>query len=209
VAQVGKRSYVSAKRNAQAESTKRAILHAAQKLFTTHGYVRTTMQDVADEAEVAVQTVYAVFGNKRELLRQVLEAAVAGDGDVALVVQAMSEEPDPQRRARLDAVVSTQISQRILPIYRVVREAAAVDTDFAATADAITPQRRVDMRAAARVLAGQDGLKVPLEEAVGTLYVLYSPEVFAHLTEDLGWSVKRYERWLATMLQRTLLLESS
>ena len=42
------------------------------------GYVATTIQDIADEAEVAVQTVYAVFGNKRELLRQVLEAAVSG-----------------------------------------------------------------------------------------------------------------------------------
>ena len=36
-------------------------------------YVAVTIQAVADEAGVAVQTVYAVFGNKRELLRQVLD----------------------------------------------------------------------------------------------------------------------------------------
>ena len=61
------------------------------------------------------------------------------------------------------------------------------------------------MRAAAKLLAGSDGLKIPLAEAIGTLYVLYSPDVFASLVDDLGWSLKRYERWLATMLYRTLL----
>jgi hypothetical protein len=49
------------------------------------------------------------------------------------------------------------------------------------------------------------GLKISLEEAVGTLYVLYRPDVFTYLTGDLGWSVKRYEKWLATVLYRTLL----
>lgn len=35
--------------------------------------------------------------------------------------------------------------------------------------------------------------------------MLYSPYTFTALTEDMGWSVKRYEKWLATMLYRTLL----
>ena len=170
----------------------------------------TTIQAIADEAGVAVQTVYAVFGNKREILRQALEAAITGDADTATVaeradVQALADEPDPLRRAQIDAAISVEISQRIVPVARVLREAASVDPEFAATAQAITAQRRADMRAAAKLLAGSDGLKIPLEEAIGTLYVLYSPDVFASLVDDLGWSVKRYERWLATMLYRTLL----
>jgi AcrR family transcriptional regulator len=210
MAKVVKRQYVSAKREAQATATRWAILQAALKLFTANGYVVTTIQAIADEAGVAVQTVYAVFGNKREVLRQALEAAVTGDADAETVsqradVQALADEPDPRRRAQMDAAITAEISQRILPVVRVVREAAAVDPEFATAAQAITAQRRADMRAAAKLLAGDNELKISLEEAIGTLYVLYSPDVFACLTEDLGWSMKRYEKWLATMLYRALL----
>ena len=73
-----KRSYVSPQREAQALATRQSILDAALRLFTASGYVATTIQAIADDAGVAVQTVYAVFGTKRELLRSLLEAAVRG-----------------------------------------------------------------------------------------------------------------------------------
>lgn len=199
---------MSAKREAQARATRSAILDAAMRLFTTNGYTATTNQAIADEAGVAVQTVYSVFGSKRELLRQALEIAVSGEADQPddrHDVQALATEPDPRRRVTMDAAMATRIASRIAPLARVIREAATTDPEFAETATAIRGQRRRDMVAAARLLAGEDGLKVSLEDAVGTLYVLYSPEVFTGLTEELGWSVSRYERWLATMLYRTLL----
>ena len=43
------------------------------------------------------------------------------------------------------------------------------------------------------------------EAVIGTLYVLYSPDVFLALTEDLGWSIEQYERWIADVLLRTVL----
>jgi AcrR family transcriptional regulator len=212
MAKVVKRSYSSAKREEQAKATRRSVVDAAYRLFTTTGYVATTIQAVSDEAGVAVQTVYAIFGTKRELLRQVLEAGVVGDADVDTAVdgpdfQAIADEPDPRRRAEMDAATSTQIAQRVAPIIKVVNEAAASDPEFAETRRAITAQRRADMSAVAKLLGGEEGLKVPLEEAVGTLYILFNPEAFTYLTEDLGWSVKRYEKWLATMLYRSLLAD--
>ena len=42
-------------------------------------------------------------------------------------------------------------------------------------------------------------------DAIGTLYVLYSPDVYTALTEDLRWSIEHYERWLAEMLYRTVM----
>jgi AcrR family transcriptional regulator len=204
---VVKRTYSSAKREQQAQSTRAAIVGAARQLFTTKGYVATTIQAVADEAGVAVQTIYATFGNKRELLRQVLESAVVGDRDPERTTQAFEDEPDPRRRAAMDAALVTQTSKRLAPIVRALSEATAADPEFAATQLAITTQRRVDMVAAAKLLAGNHGLKIPLEEAVGTLYMLYNPELFTQLTENLGWSERRYEKWLATMLYRTLLAD--
>jgi TetR/AcrR family transcriptional regulator, regulator of autoinduction and epiphytic fitness len=204
-----KRSYTSARRSAQARATRASIVGAASRLFAERGYVGTTIQEVADEADVAVQTVYAVFGNKRELLRQALEIAVTGDADPEPLADrpefyAVGDEVDPRRRAELDARFSTQISVRVAPIMRALREAASADPDFATTMTAIVARRREDMAAAVEVLAGPAGPPMETEAAIGTLYVLYSPEVFLELTEDLGWSVARYERWLAEMLYRTV-----
>lgn len=204
-----KRRYVSSKREAQAKATRSAIVEAALQLFTANGYVATSIQSVADEAGVAVQTVYAGFGHKRELLRKVLEATVVGADAETLTESpawsAIAEEPDPRRRAELDAAFTAKISRRVAPVMKVLREASTVDPDFAATMAEITAQRRRDMKAAATLLAGSDGLKVSLEQAVATLYVLYNPETFTALTVDFGWSEKRYERWVAETLYRTLL----
>jgi AcrR family transcriptional regulator len=202
-----KRPYVSAKRAAQAQATRESIVEAALRLFADNGYVATTIQGVADEAGVAVQTVYAVFGNKRELLRRALEAAVTGDAEPMPLnerpnVRAISEEPDALRRAEMGAAMVAEISPRLAPIVRVVREAAAVDPDFAVTAAEITMRRREDMVASAELLAGPGGLDMDPEDAIGTLYVLYSPDVYTSLTEDLGWPLERYERWLSEMLYR-------
>ena len=205
-----KRSYVSPKRVAQAKETRESIVAAALRLFATKGYVATTMQAVADDAGVAVQTVYAVFGNKRELLRRALEAAIAGDAEPQPLSErpeflAIAAEQDLRRRAAMDAAIVAQISPRLAPIVKVVREAAAVDPEFAATATQITTRRRHDMASAAKVLTGPGGPRMGLEDAIGTLYVLYSPDVFTALTGDLGWSIERYERWIAEMLYRTVM----
>lgn len=170
----------------------------------------TTIQAVADEAGVAVQTVYAVFGNKRELLRQALAAAVTGDADPRPLFErpegrAVAAEPDPRRRAELDAAMVARISPRIAPIVRAVREAAAADPEMAQTAAQMMDRRRRDMAAAAEALGGPDGLSMDLEDAIGTLYILYSPDVFTALVDDLGWSLEQYERWIADMLYRTVI----
>lgn len=206
-----KRPYESAKRAAQAEATRASIIDAALHLFATDGYVATTIQAIADEAGVAVQTVYAVFGNKREVLRQVLETAVSGDAAAPLAsqaeVQAIADEKHPRRRAELNAAMSTRISQRIAPVVKVLREAASADPEFAATAAAITEQRRADMAAIIDQLCGAAGPAMDVEEAMGTLYVIYSPDTYTALVGDFGWSLERYEKWMADMLYRTVMAQ--
>ena len=76
-----KRPYSSTRREAQARETRRSILEAAAELFVGSGYAATTIQAIADQGGVAVQTVYAVFGTKRELLRQLIESTITGDDD--------------------------------------------------------------------------------------------------------------------------------
>jgi len=200
-----KRPYSSIRREAQARETRRSILEAAAELFVGSGYAATTIQAIADQGGVAVQTVYAVFGTKRELLRQLIESTITGDdGPDAITeraaVQRVGAEPDPRRRAELDAALARVIIQRVAPIARVAEEAAASDPELAAMMQTVRAARRDEMVVAAAILAGPDGLRLDQEEAAATLYVLYSPHVADMLMRDHGWPPERYEAWLARMI---------
>jgi AcrR family transcriptional regulator len=207
-----KRTYSSEKRQFQAQATRRAILDAARSLFIGTGYAATTIQSIADHAAVAVQTVYAVFGNKRRILDELIEQSIVGDdasGGGVLetdAAAAITREPDPRRRAEMDAAVARAITERVAPIVRVAREAAASDPELAEVFEEMKRRRRAEMTAATKVLAGPVGrLRLPTAQAAATLYVLYSPDVADMLMRDYGWSGDKYEKWLAEMLYRTLL----
>lgn len=204
-----KRTYSSAKREAQARETRRSILEAAHELFVTTGYAATTIQAIAERGGVAVQTVYAVFGSKRDLLRQLIESTISGDDESVPTTerpeaQAIAAEPDARRRAELDAAMSRSIAERVAPIVRVASEAAASDPEIAAMMDAVKAARRTEMITSAKLLAGPDRTRVD-DEAAATLYVLYSPAVADMLLGDYGWSPKRYEKWLARMILTTVI----
>jgi AcrR family transcriptional regulator len=200
-----KRPYSSARREAQARETRRSVLDAAHELFVASGYNATTIQAIAERGGVAVQTVYAAFGSKRELLRQLIERTIAGDDDPLPMAERPAEqliaaEPDARRRAELDAALARSITERIAPIVRVAAEAAASDPELAGMMEVVKAGRRKEMTEAAGILAGRDPLRTDLEEAAATLYVLYSPQVADMLFADYGWSPERYERWLARMI---------
>src|SRR4030042_6969193 len=58
-------------RKRQAQVTRNMIVAAAQALFLEQGYICTTIEVIAEQAGVAVSTVYAIFGSKREILRAI------------------------------------------------------------------------------------------------------------------------------------------
>ena len=72
------RRYHSPRRAEQAAQTRHAVLTAARDLFVSNGYAATTIAEIAREARVAVDTVYATVGRKPALLREVLESAISG-----------------------------------------------------------------------------------------------------------------------------------
>src|SRR2546423_14550843 len=68
-------------RRDRARATRLRITRAAYTLFCERGYAGTTMNDVAETAAVAVQTVYFTFHTKSELLSRTYDFAVLGEGD--------------------------------------------------------------------------------------------------------------------------------
>ena len=55
------------------------MLAAATSLFAERGWSATGMRDIAKEAGVSVETVYASFGSKTELLLAAIDVGVVGD----------------------------------------------------------------------------------------------------------------------------------
>ena len=69
------------RRARQAAATRARIIEAAGRLFAERGYGATTIDAVATEADVAVETVYARFKNKRNLLEAYLDTSIVGDAE--------------------------------------------------------------------------------------------------------------------------------
>ena len=61
----------------RAERTRERIRVAAGHCFSGNGFARTTVDDIAQRAQVSKATVYVHFAGKEELLREVLEATLA------------------------------------------------------------------------------------------------------------------------------------
>ena len=87
-------------RERKARETRRRILDAAERLFVRDGYASTTIVAIAEDGDVAVQTVYAVFGTKRAILTELLATRTAGEEEATPLREradwkAMENETDP------------------------------------------------------------------------------------------------------------------
>jgi AcrR family transcriptional regulator len=74
---VKSRRYDSPHRRAQAQATRRAILDAAQRLFEGHSYSGTSMPAIAEEAGVALKTIYVYFPTKAAVVHALWDAPSA------------------------------------------------------------------------------------------------------------------------------------
>src|SRR5215212_4550247 len=86
----------------QARATRRRIVDAAAEQFVSRGYGATTLEDIAEAAGVAVQTVYFHFRNKPTLLKHALDVAAVGDDEPVPLLERpwmarIRREPDPRR----------------------------------------------------------------------------------------------------------------
>lgn len=70
-----------ASQGGRSDRKRRAILEAATAVFLRHGYVGTSMDEVAALAAVSKQTVYKHFADKQRLFAEIVAAAVDAAGD--------------------------------------------------------------------------------------------------------------------------------
>lgn len=199
-----RRTYRSARRQEQAAQTRALVLAAAASRFAASGWAGTGMRDVARDAGVAVETVYASFGSKPDLLRAALQQAVVGDSQpVPLAGRpefAVLGEGGLARRAAAAASLLTQIHLRTADLQIALREAAAADAGLAGQLREDEERRRLDVQQGATLVARRP---VSDQERDG-LWAIVGPDVFRSLTALSGWTAVQYQDWLADLLVRLL-----
>lgn len=185
------------------------ILRAAHALFVQHGYQATTLTAVADVAGVAHRTVYVRFGTKAELLKRVIDVAVAGDPVPIDVVRrewyrTATTAPTLEERITAFARGSTRLVTSAADVIGVARQAAPTEPVLAAAASA----GRAATRDAVRTFwtrAHDDGLLASQSDVTwlaDTTSVLAHAETYLLMRETLGMTPDRYENWLATTWHR-------
>jgi AcrR family transcriptional regulator len=208
----GARVYRSERRREQARRTRERIITAARERFLASGYAATTMRGIASAAGVAVQTVELGFGTKRELLKAVIDTAIAGDDQPVPVLQ---REWARQARSAAGAgeflAITGQavriVAERVAGVLAVMDEAASTDPEIAALARELDAQRAATAAAIAQGLIDRAPLRPGLgrEDAVDTIWLLMDPAVFRRLTRDRGWTVGHFQHWFTDSIRRLLL----
>ncbi len=209
-----RRRYASPQREGQAATTRRAVLTAARDLFVQQGYASTSVGQIAARAGVAVDTVYASAGRKPALLREVVETALSGT-DHAIpaeereYVRSIRAAGQAVEKVRIYASAVTEIGQRMAPIHRALREAAATDPDCATLREQISARRAANMRLFAADLHSTGALRADRsdDEVADILWSMNAAEYYALLVSERGWSPARFQRWLTDAWTRALLVD--
>jgi AcrR family transcriptional regulator len=199
-----KRGYNSARRRRQAETTRREILDAAQRLFDQQGYAATTMAAIAAEAGVALKTVYVAFETKSGVLRGLWNLLLRGDDDDIPVAEQTwyretLAEPESEQQLRRNARNSRAGKLRLGSVIEVIRTAAPTDPEIAALWNRIETDYHANQRAIVASLHEKEALNPELDVdlAADILWTINHPNLWHLLVRERGWTPDRYEQWCA------------
>jgi AcrR family transcriptional regulator len=187
-----KRTYDSTRRRRQAEETRAEILVTARRLFGERGWAGTTLAAIAEEAGVAVETIYSGFGSKRALVRDAFDAAVVGDAEPV----PFADRPEfhrlgvGSRDERIDAATKflADTFGRSAGVWRALLDAADGDEGLTTWVREADQRRRLDVRRSLERIFDRE-----LDDTVvDVLWVLYSPDAYRRLVSERGYTRDRY-----------------
>jgi len=199
------------KRTERAQQTRQRIVEAARDLFVEQGYGVTLMPEIASKAGVAVQTIYFSFGNKRSLLKEVVDVVIAGDFEPIATMDRpwfqaslAADTADEMLRALVQG--TCRVLDRVASIYQVIDAASAADPDIANLWSFDANPRHTVQTAAAKALVSKPGARpgVTADHAADILFGLLSPELYRLLVRERGWPSQAYERWVYDTLRAQL-----
>ena len=190
------RPYHSPRRAQDAADTRRDILSAAVELFSTNGYARVTVTDIAKKAGVAPQTVYSSAGSKSEILREIVNEAIARS-ESASTTAAIRETDGLATALTLLAKGTRRGNEGGQQVVEVLYAALPVHEDGAALWEQSTTPYREALREVAEHLRDKGLLNTDVDRATDVLWFCFGFGAWRTLVKECGWSWDDAERWLA------------
>lgn len=109
----------------QKELTRQRIMESALVIFERKGFISTTLEDIASHGEISRPTIYQHFGSKAAIL----QAVVAELPELRPVLQAILAARDRAARRAGFTALNDYWHEHLGRVWRLVREATAVDTE--------------------------------------------------------------------------------
>jgi AcrR family transcriptional regulator len=201
----GKRNYSTGLRQEQAQITKSRILDAASRLFVKRGYSSVTVEDIAREAGVAHQTVYAVFRTKLAVAQTIIWSSFQTESIDELMAQTR-ESGDLEVHIRTGAQIARRLNERFAAIVRFMRESG--DPALLAEYQKIEGLRFDQIRAQMSPLLTTSGrLRAGISpaDAVSSIWAMTGTDLYNQLVSGRRWTPARYEEWLRDAIINMLL----
>jgi AcrR family transcriptional regulator len=200
-----RRQYISELRSQAAQATKDRVLKAAKTLFVRHGIDRVTIAQIAEMADVAESTVYALYKSKEGVLRGLMSAAVFGQRFQAARAR-LNGVTDPVRLIALTAHVARAIYEGESSELGLMRGASAfspalrkLEQEFEKTRFEMQEERVRLLFARSKQAKG-----LTFDDARRILWMYTSRDVYRMLVHEGGWAPDRYQKWLSDTLVNAL-----
>jgi AcrR family transcriptional regulator len=197
------------RREVAAAETRREILRAARRLFAEHGYASTSVQQVAEESGVAVQTIYSSVGSKAALVLA-LNDLIDQEADVGGLAAKLLEETDPLQLIAQAVHLTRQLNERCGDLIRVLLSAEPAEPEAAAAVADGMRRHEHGARGLAHRLAALGALRADTtpERAAAVFSMMTSPASWRQLTSGARWTFDEAEAWLTPSLTQLLLQRS-
>lgn len=199
------------RREARAHATRDRIVEAARRLFEVDGYSATTVASIAAEARVATATVYQAFGTKYAILARALDLVIVNDHDpVGLLNRPWLDHArgtaDPHDRLDLVVRHTSDIAARTARLKRAMRDAAATDPEVRGLILDDHQRRLRTQRILVELILGTAPVRpgLTIEDVAATYFGVVNSDCYLLMTENLGWDLGQWQRWLTRILSQEL-----
>lgn len=200
------------RRRERSAETRRRVLEAAHGLFVRHGYAGTTVESIAREAGLAVQTIYFKFGNKQTILRELFDVQMTGDDEPLPPLERpwfyeALAAATAAGQLRLQVERAGGVYERVGPLLEVLRHAAVASEEVAELWARYARQRYEVQTRLMRALAAKHPLAPGLTpaRAADIAYGLLAPDLYRLLVVERGWSPAEWGSWTHAALRGQLL----
>jgi AcrR family transcriptional regulator len=199
-----KRTYNASLRQEQAQMTRSRIIDGARRLLTKGTYSSVTMEDIAREAGVSYQTVYAVFGTKLRLAQEIVLVGFHFEGLEELNDE-LRQSSDPEVWLRGSAQISRRIYETCADLLRFMKQSG--DPQLLARYNWNEELRLTQEGFLPAALDASGRLQVGMTQAeiLAVIWALTGSDTYSKLVFERGWTPSRYEEWLGASLISLLL----